>query len=963
MFKRKYEDDKMKKGISLIILIITIIVIIILVGAIILGLTNNNPIDSAKYAVFSSDISTLEEQVALYSLDKFGEHPWTSYIASEELNNMPSLKAEIAYYRTWKVEGARPTAAIDADNMVLDTPEGATDIYVLTNDINVPNKYQKYLYDAQTGIFYVYKGVEIHSKVIHSKYAASEQNNIETALVPDFNVTPEAGNGGTGDNGGTTPEPGEVVINPGMNFELITNGSTQVFKLYENGDVYGRGIKGSELNTSSLEMDKIDVSTWQEFTVPSIIPSPKKVIPRYGTIYVIDGNDELWAWGNNNNNKLGLTDIQQVSYTGRDPIKLSVGGKRVKQVYASGGNTFVITADNMLYGAGSNSGYSLGLGNNSTINTFTKIEFSKVDLIKEIFMDNHSQTLISCNDSTYYYAGVNSWGQLGNNTSGELYATFTQIWNSGVADIDQDIDKVLADMASIMILKKDGTIWQAGYRGYAGGSDLGGSIAVYNQLPTTYSTNVKNIYQASTGRVIVRQVNGIDEVWVSPANGNIVGLDDIAYNSTSYYKLNLPQQLINEGIKEILGNYGNVYYISNAGNVYASGVNNYLGLGINKAKATTVIKLPLTNIDTVYNNSFIDIKPNSSNTTYMVLLTGKDGKVYTTGNATLLHYNKVLQNAWTKVATNVKYFTSGAYIDNNNDLWVSGPDSRVLGLGQANIISVSNYVKVNDSNINGKAQQVQKADNLISVKTTEGNLYYSGLYNVNSGAPGWGDTSDRYNFVQLLSNVEENNLSSRSRFAVSSGKLYGWGEIYWAGTVGLPKSVPTEIATDSSIVNNIKQITNAEANIIILTKNGELWGAGTHPSSNLGMPSISDLTKHTYNFNNEKIAKIVNFGYSNTVVVLTDAGNLYGWGAKKYLGIGNTTDEIITSPIKLDISGVTDIIGNGSMVIAKLSNGQVWATGSNNSGVLGKWVDKNGVYSKSDYETAFEWVRCTTLEK
>ncbi|MDF2865192.1 MAG: hypothetical protein K0R72_1, partial [Clostridia bacterium] len=155
--KESMRNDKMKKGISLIMLVITIIVIIILVGAVILGLTNNNPIDSAKYAVFSSDISTLEEQVALYSLDKFGEHPWTNYIASEELNNMPSLKAEIAYYRTWKVEGARPTAAIDADNMVLDTPEGATDIYVLTNDINVPNKYQKYLYDAQTGIFYVYK--------------------------------------------------------------------------------------------------------------------------------------------------------------------------------------------------------------------------------------------------------------------------------------------------------------------------------------------------------------------------------------------------------------------------------------------------------------------------------------------------------------------------------------------------------------------------------------------------------------------------------------------------------------------------------------------------------------------------------------------------------------------------------------------------------------------------------------
>ena len=953
----------MKKGISLIMLVITIIVIIILVGAVILGLTNNNPIDSAKYAVFSSDISTLEEQVALYSLDKFGEHPWTSYIASEELNNMPSLKAEIAYYRTWKVEGARPTAAIDADNMVLDTPEGATDIYVLTNDINVPNKYQKYLYDAQTGIFYVYKGVEIHSKVIHSKYAASEQNNIETALVPDFNVTPEAGNGGTGDNGGTTPEPGEVVINPGMNFELITNGSTQVFKLYENGDVYGRGIKGSELNTSSLEMDKIDVSTWQEFTVPSVIPSPKKVIPGSGTIYVIDGNDELWAWGSNGSNKLGLTDTQQVSYTGRDPIKLNVNGKLVKQVYAFAYNTIVITTDNLMYGAGRNNGYSLGLGHNNTVNTFTKINFGKVDQIKGMFLDGVRQSLISCNDNTFYYAGLNAFGELGTGIAGDIHSTFTQVWNSGAMDIDQDIDQALSDFANIMLLKKDGTIWHAGYRGYAGGSDLGGDSTLFVQFPATYGTNVKEIYQVGGGRLIVRDVSGKKEIWASPSNYNNVGMDDIVYNSNSFYKLDLPQQLLTEGIKEILTNSNNVYYISNTGSVYASGANNYLGLGTNKSKATTIIKLPISNIDTTYNNTFVDVRPYIGNTSAVAVLTGKDGKLYTTGNAMLLHYNKVLQNAWTKVASNVKYFTSGAYIDNNNDLWVSGPDSRVLGLGQASIISVSNYVKVNDSNINGKTQQVQKADNLISVKTTEGNLYYSGLYNVNSAAPGWGDTSDRYNFVQLLSNVEENNLAGRSRFAVSSGKLFGWGEIYWAGTVGLPKSVPTEVATDAILVNNIKQITNSETNILVVTKNGELWGAGTHGDTNLGMPNSTNLTKHTFNFNNEKIVKIVNSGYTNTVIVLTDAGNLYGWGIKKYLGIGNTTDEIITSPLKLDISGVTDIIGNGSIIIAKLSNGQVWATGSNNSGVLGKWVDKNGVYSKSDYETAFEWVRCTTLEK
>jgi alpha-tubulin suppressor-like RCC1 family protein len=939
------------KGISLIVLIVTIIVIIILAGTTIVSLSSNNPINSAQYAVFYNDMKILEEDVSMYNINTLGSYPLHGYIASAELNNMQSLKLEIAYYRTWKAEGARPTLEIDADNMILDTPDGAGEIYLLTSDIKTPGKYQKYLYDAQTGIYFAYKGVAINSKTVHSIYAASEQNNMASALIPDFNVPDEIANSGNYD------------LNKGMNFDLITNGSNQVFKLYENGDVYGRGIKGSELNTTSDEMNKIDVNTWQEFTVPSVIPSPKKIIPGGNTIYVIDGNNELWAWGSNGSNKLGLTTIQQISYTGRDPIKLNVEGKTVKLVYGSGSNTLVITTDNMLYGAGRNSDYSLGLGYNSTINMFTKIEFPKVASIKEIFMDNHAQTLIRCTDETAYYAGLNSWGQLGNNITTDSYKVFTQIWNSGTTDIDQDVDKVLADMASIMILKKDGTIWQAGYRGYAGGSDLGGTLSVYNQLPIAYSTNVKKIYQVNTGRLIVREENGISEVWVSPANANNVGLDNIAFNSTKYYKLDLPAQLITEGIKEILTNYNNVYYISNTGNVYATGSNSYLGLGNNKEKATTVIKLPLTNIDTAYNNSFIVQYPNIGNSGGIVILTGTNGKLYTVGNSNLLYYNKILQNSWTKVASSVKYFTAGAYIDTNNDLWVSGPDARTLGLGQSSITNIANYVKVNDANINGKVQKVQKADNLISVKTTDNKLFYAGLYNVNTGAPGWGDINNRYNFVQLLTSVEENNLSSRSRFSVSIGKLYGWGEIYWAGVLGLPKLVPTEIVMDSSLVNNIKQITNSETNILLVTKNGELWGAGTHGSTNLGMPISTTLVKHTFNFNNEKVLKIMNSGYSNTVIVLTEAGNLYGWGIKKYLGIGNTTDEIITSPVKLDISGVTDIIGSASMTIVKLSNGQVWATGSNTSGVLGKWIDKNGVYSKSNYETAFEWVRCPTLEK
>ena len=54
-----------KKGISLIILIITIIVIIILAAAVILTITKNNPIESAKEAVFKEDVRKLQDDLAM----------------------------------------------------------------------------------------------------------------------------------------------------------------------------------------------------------------------------------------------------------------------------------------------------------------------------------------------------------------------------------------------------------------------------------------------------------------------------------------------------------------------------------------------------------------------------------------------------------------------------------------------------------------------------------------------------------------------------------------------------------------------------------------------------------------------------------------------------------------------------------------------------------------------------------
>ncbi|MNP61314.1 Regulator of chromosome condensation (RCC1) repeat protein [compost metagenome] len=114
-------------------------------------------------------------------------------------------------------------------------------------------------------------------------------------------------------------------------------------------------------------------------------------------------------------------------------------------------------------------------------------------------------------------------------------------------------------------------------------------------------------------------------------------------------------------------------------------------------------------------------------------------------------------------------------------------------------------------------------------------------------------------------------------------------------------------------------------------------------------------------FNNEEIEDVLISGTST--IVLTKSGNLYGWGTQKYIGIGNSSEEIVNTPEKLSISNVKKIICGNNFFIAVKNDGTVWGTGNNSNGVLGRWIKSDGTYSNSNFETAFEWVRCPNLEK
>ena len=121
-----------------------------------------------------------------------------------------------------------------------------------------------------------------------------------------------------------------------------------------------------------------------------------------------------------------------------------------------------------------------------------------------------------------------------------------------------------------------------------------------------------------------------------------------------------------------------IIYISNAGNVYYTGEAKYSGIEEASGVITEVTKLPISNIECIYDTGII----------YGMVypyLQAKDGKICTIQNP-LSQLNKSLYDyTFKRILTNVKELSTNgneiAYIDNNKNLYVAGNDKSKLGLG------------------------------------------------------------------------------------------------------------------------------------------------------------------------------------------------------------------------------------------------------------------------------------------
>ena len=970
-----------QNGITLIALVITIIIMLILAGVSINAIVGDDGIISrTQYSTFLSEMTAVEEAVQMWkageSIEKQGEEtkeiPAKGLCKANELNNSERLAGEIGYYRIWSMTETVPQISVlssandfnsEFEGELICFPAGVQDLFYLNNEAIGIKENNKYLIDASTGMIYSMKGVNFKGVNCYSANMATAvmSGNLNTPAFAEAEVSGT----GSGDKlaGNKEHEYGFQI--------LASHRTSNIFKLYNNGDLYGKGQKGIQLNTSSDEMEKINPYVWKEWAVPTEIGSYKKIIPNYNGVYVIDANDDLWSFGVN----YGLTDEQRVTYTGREYVKIDLGGKKVRKCIPCQSAVYLVTTDNKLLASGNNQYGQLGTGDTETKNTFVDINGieNPSTIVSAFSVEGNGETGISViktidslGNNHYYFAGISTnnsfgWGFTNGNTK-----TFIEIYNGINGDnIANNIKGIYSGWCrKVLVWFNDGSLYFTGHESYF-------NLPGYPKINPGKVTKLR--FDGYQSMVVECENGGTKEYYGAIQSDNVRSLGE-NFKSTEWTKINIPEGVT---IKEFYACGDITYFLTTTGDVYALGCKNLMGVNERVGYTNGLTKIDtISSVTALFGDEF-ECEAMYKSTMFL----NKNGKYYITGNSNLMYRNNILQQNWSHIASNVLYFSpdNSAYVTKDNNLYIAGEDSRTLGLGEKSetLQEINNYVLNEDPNIKGKVKEVYTLSDSTYVLLTDNTLWGTGLRISNIGTelhPGWSSNDNKSSFVKLLDDVKYFNvaISYNARAAITnSGKLYVWGMNYgFADKNTFTSATPKECSFPSAVgnVNNIKQWQVVDTfRSHIVGNDGKLYMSGKwyHMTDGGFIGKTTDFQEFNVGFDQlnsgENIISVAASGISDAIM-LTNQGRIFGFGSAAKLGIKQTSGKVSNQLVSGNLVDIVQITAGNGFYIAVDKNGKVFGTGSNNYGCLGRWKYGNRQQANSRYRTAFEWVECPELE-
>ena len=884
----------------------------------------NGIINQAVDAKFKNTLSNIEEQINIYKYQKNVENVLgiDSYPIEKKNGNNLTLKELVG------------------EDKIEDLPQGLKDKLL---EVSKPENNQIYGYgDINYDEFYKideekipaageYPGkLILYVDVNSDEYKVLHIDGIKYSGEKKFVIIPW-------DN----QEPPVFVTTTANTYKLSSDGVVKVVGQLkymmgtneEKGKVFGmQELKLNELiNEYGMAIDS-NVETDDEIAKSFGL---KRILFNYSTAYVIDAEDELWAWGANPYNKLG----QGNSFTLTEPTKILEGrvgnleNIKVKEVYVAQYNTCVIDTENRVWICGRNDYGALGQGIYDIYDNYVRVSINGTPLdgsnVKEILMSNNiysNDTLIVLNDGRVFASGYNSCGEFGISNA-QKQPNFIELTAFNNADQIEFVDRTV-------YVRFGNELYACGNNQY--GDIIGKDGNTKVTTLTKIADDVKEFY-------ITQPFSGA---------GFYEGLDGKMYILNYYYLNDLSErvyvaqrnhvlktdgsELLASEVEEIKGNWllidGNVYVTSQE-----------------KVENGVKLKKAISNDNVV---SLIDGKNGASNNLNDVYIL-KNGKIYVNELVQITRMKDISITKLRDIKDNISYIygkdDNFVCVDRNNDVW-------------ENL-----NTKVSDSNINGNAKEIIVSGTNKYILTRDGKIYSKG----SGQGGGWGDNFNHNNYTEMkLSNGSEiNNVksiytgaSNTFMFLTDDNDLYFTGYFYYTlpnMNKNIRKYYPEKV--QSSVLTQMKDKidyieylgkSTGDGVTYIVTTDGELYTIA-------GDANLSGNGKVTADFEKLELysgAKIRDIEtYNNLTLAVTQNGEVYGWGYNTHgiLGDEYEVNKIYSTPVKLNLPSTIKKVEMGDgFAIFITTTGDVYGIGKNEYGQLGT----------GDTISTDHFVRCVELE-
>ena len=665
-------------------------------------------------------------------------------------------------------------------------------------------------------------------------------------------------------------------------------------------------------------------------------------------------NGDIWVMGENSSGQLGVGDFDY-KYL---PVKLEKdkdGDKLpvMKKIKSNGTSTYFLSQNGEIYVCGANGYGRLGVGGTDSQPTIMKIPALEDIVIKDITYDSfYGNTYYITNNGEVYVSGWNYNGELGVGNTEHQYTATRITALDGVV-----IENVIVLGSSIYYISENGDIYVSGKNNY-GKLGIGTTTnqTTVTKLTALEGVKIKNI-QIHSDSIYYISENG--DVYVSGRNNyGQLGIGSTT-DQTTAIKLPALEGII---IKNIVAEQNSIYYISENGEVYVSGKNDYGQLGIGTtANQTTAVK-----INELEGNVITEI---ISGGEYVFYLT-QEGKVYVSGWNYYgnLGIEEGAGSMWEYVSLAAKItslddlliekiVTNGGctfFITDKGEVYCCGYNyAGQLGIGNTrNIYEPIKIPALNDVIIKDIILGGTQSWTSVYYITNNGEVYVSGCNSAGELKVEGGDKiktaikSESLNLIEMeiMNNgyyMSENkevytnegnieifdikNVDDKMDIVISDNTTFYIdinGQVYVSGatTYGLVEKIE---ALEGKV---IKDVAGAK---YYLTDNGEVY---SYSISN----SETTATKLT-ELNGEVIKEIIYNGGS--VYFLTEDGEVYVTGTNNngQLGIGNSTNQTKIRKIEtLEGVKIKNIISNDYASTYYLSeDGEVYVSGRNDYGQLG----------------------------